>query len=127
MVEVVNNGPEYHDFIRILRSDSRVQDGFIEIVNITKEQQDKYMKKYNDNYIVALYDGEPAGFAGSIEDDIRVCVHPDFHKRGIGKALINELMVRFPTSFAKVKIENESSRALFESCGFEIKYWLMEK
>ena len=127
MVEVVNNGPEYHDFIRILRSDSRVQDGFIEVVNITKEQQDKYMKKYNDNYIVALYDGEPAGFAGSIEDDIRVCVHPDFHKKGIGKALIQELMVRFPSSFAKVKIENEASRALFESCGFEIKYWLMEK
>ena len=120
MVEVVNNGPEYHDFIRILRSDSRVQDGFIEVVNITKEQQDKYMKKYNDNYIVALYDGEPAGFAGSIEDDIRVCVHPDFHKKGIGKALIQELMVRFPSSFAKVKIENEASRALFESCGFII-------
>ena len=126
MVEIVDNGPEYYDFIRILRSDPRVQDEFIEVVNITQEQQNKYMEKYSDNYIVALYDGEPAGFAGSIDSDIRVCVHPDFHKKGIGKALIKELMVRFPDSFAKVKIENEASRALFESCGFKIKYWLME-
>ena len=85
------------------------------------------MSKYSDKYVVALYNGEPAGFAGSLDRDIRVCVHPDYHKKGIGKALIQELMVRFPNSFAKVKIENEASRALFESCGFKVKYWLMEK
>ena len=127
MVEIVDNNVKYYEFTRLLRSDQRVQDGFIENVNITEEQQDKYMQKHIDNYIIALYNGEPAGYAGSIDDDIRVCVHPDFHKKGIGKALIQELMVRFPNSFAKVKIENEASRALFESCGFKVKYWLMEK
>ena len=126
MLEFVKNKEEYFEFIRNLRNNEKVQDGFIEVVNITKEQQNKYMDKYSNNYIVALYNGEPAGFAGSIDNDIRVCVHPDFHKKGIGKALIKELMVRFPDSFAKVKIENEASRALFESCGFKIKYWLME-
>ena len=127
MVEIVDNNPKYFNFVRLLRSDQRVQDGFIENVSITEEQQEKYMQKYSDNYIIALYNGQEAGFAGSIDRDIRVCVHPDFHKKGIGKALIKELMVRFPSSFAKVKIENEASRALFESCGFKVKYWLMEK
>jgi len=130
VVEVVNNGPEYYDFIRKLRSDPRVQHGFIKKrsgTDISSEEQNKYMSKYRDKYIVALYNGEPAGFAGSILRDIRICVHPDFHKKGIGKALIKELMVRFPDSFAKVKIDNEASRALFESCGFEVKYWLMTK
>ena len=130
MVEVVDNSPEYYDFIRVLRSDPRVQAGFIKQrskSDITPEEQNKYMSKYSDKYVVALYNGEPAGFAGSLDRDIRVCVHPDYHKKGIGKALIQELMVRFPNSFAKVKIENEASRALFESCGFKVKYWLMEK
>ena len=127
VVEIVDNNPKYFNFVRLLRSDQRVQDGFIENVSITEEQQEKYMQKYSDNYIIALYNGEAAGFAGSIDKDIRVCVHPDFHKKGIGKALIKELMIRFPDSFAKVKIENEASRALFESCGFTVKYWLMEK
>ena len=127
MIKIVNNDPKYYDFVRLLRSDLRVQDGFIEVVNITKDQQDKYMKKHIDKYIVALYNNEPAGFAGSLDNDIRVCVHPDYQGKGIGKSLIIELMKRFPDSFAKVKIENEASRKLFESCGFEIKYWLMEK
>jgi len=127
MVKVVNNDPKYYDFIRLLRSDPRVQDGFIEVVNITKNQQDKYMRKHRSKYIVALYNDEPAGFAGSLDNDIRVCVHPDYQGKGVGKVLITELMERFPDSFAKVKIENEASRKLFESCGFQIKYWLMER
>ena len=108
-------------------SDPRVQDGFIEVVNITKDQQDKYMKKHIDKYIVALYNNEPAGFAGSLDNDIRVCVHPDYQGKGIGKVLITELMERFPDSFAKVKIENEASIKLFEACGFKKKYYILEK
>lgn len=127
MVKVVNNDPKYYDFIRLLRSDPRVQDGFIEVVDITKDQQRRYMEKHHGQYIVALFDDKPAGFAGSINNDIRVCVHPDYQGKGVGKNLISELMKRFPTSFAKVKIENEASKKLFESCGFRVKYWLMEK
>ena len=127
MIEIVDNDVKYYEFTRLLRSDQRVQDGFIENVNITEEQQNKYMQKYIDNYIIALYNGEPAGYAGSIDNDIRVCVHPDFQKRGVGEALINNLMEKFPNSYAKVKIENSASKSLFEKCGFREKYWLMEK
>ena len=46
---------KYWEFIRTLRSDDRVQEGFIQRVNITKDQQIEYMKKYNDNYYICLY------------------------------------------------------------------------
>ena len=46
---------------------------------------------------------------------------------GVGKFMINEIMKIFPKSYAKVKIENEASLKLFESCGFEKKYYVLEK
>ena len=85
------------------------------------------MQKYNENYILALCDGEPAGYAGSIDGDIRICVQPKFQKKGIGSTLVKEIMRKYPDSFAKVKIENKGSRTLFESCGFTARYLLMEK
>lgn len=127
MIEIVDNTSEYWEFVRTLRNDKRVQGGFIEQVNISREAQSLYMAKYANNYIVALCDGNPAGYAGSINADIRVCVHPDFQKRGIGVKLINEVMDRFPGSYARVKIENEASKALFNKCGFNEKFWILER
>ncbi len=127
MIEVVENTNEYWEFIRTLRNDSRVQPGFIEQVHISREAQSLYMSKNEKYYIVALYDGNPAGYAGSINSDIRVCVHPDFQKLGIGVRLINEIMDRFPGSYARVKIQNEASKALFNKCGFNEKFWIMER
>tara|TARA_Y100000114_G_C11722462_1_gene309214 strand:- start:403 stop:786 length:384 start_codon:yes stop_codon:yes gene_type:complete len=127
VITIVDNESKYWDFIRTLRNDPRVREGFVKLSYITHEQQNEYMEKYNENYLIALIEGEPAGYAGSIENDIRVCVHPDFQKRGVGEALIKSLMERFPNSYAKVKIENSASKSLFEKCGFRKKYWIMEK
>ena len=41
--------------------------------------------------------------------------------------MINKLMKRHPSAFAKVKIENEASMNLFEACGFKKKYYILEK
>lgn len=127
MLEFVNNEQKYWDFIRELRSDDRVQAGFRDQVKITPEQQSAYMAKYNDNYWVCLCDGKPAGYIGEIERDIRIAVHPDYQKRGIGKFLVNNLMQARPESAAVVKIENEASLALFRSCGFKDRYIILEK
>ena len=79
---------EYWEFVRKLRMDGRVIDGFLKTTPITEEQQIKYMTNNSQHYRIALLDGKPAGYVGVIEDDIRVCTHPDFFGMGVGKFMI---------------------------------------
>ncbi len=120
MIQVLPNAPQYHEFIRGLRNDPRVQDGFLEEVAITPSQQEAYMAKHADAYVVALANGSPAGYAGVIDGDIRVCTHPDYQGQGVGRALIAALRARWPHATARVKRSNTASQALFLSCGFQI-------
>ena len=77
------------------------------------------MEKYSDSYRIALFNGEPAGFVGVVDDDIRVCTHPNFQGKGLGKFMNDECMKIWPTSYAKVKLGNTASDKLFLSVGFE--------
>jgi GNAT superfamily N-acetyltransferase len=117
-VRVVDNAPTYWEFIRQLRCDPRVQDAFIERASISPEQQVEYMNRHGGRFVVGLVGDSPAGYAGSIDRDIRVCVHPDFQGLGVGRRLIEALLERFPDSVARIKIQNKASIALFTSCGF---------
>lgn len=119
-MELVRCTTKYWEFVRQLRMDERVIDGFLETTAITEEQQNKYMIGNAHNYRIALVDGKPAGYVGVIEDDIRVCTHPDFQGMGVGKFMINKCMNIWPTAYAKVKHGNEASSKLFLSCGFEM-------
>jgi ribosomal protein S18 acetylase RimI-like enzyme len=85
------------------------------------------MKNHSDLYRIAKVDGNPAGYVGVIEDDIRVCTHPDYQGKGVGKFMINEIMKEEPTAFAKVKMDNEVSIKLFEACGFTKKFYILTK
>ena len=125
--ELVKCKPEYWEFVRELRNDARVIDGFIKTTYITPEMQKEYMKKYWHEYYIGLHYGVPAGYVGVIDDDIRVCVHPEFQNLGLGKFMINEAMKIWPSAFAKVKIGNEASLKLFKSCGFSEKYVILTK
>lgn len=118
-MELVKCTIEYWEFVRLLRTDERVVDGFVENVQITQHQQQSYMEKYSDCYRIALFNGEPAGFVGVVDDDIRVCTHPNFQGNGLGKFMIDECMKIWPTSYAKVKLGNVASDKLFLSIGFE--------
>ena len=126
MIEIVSNEPRYFEFIRTLRNDERVSDGFVEQAVVTREQQVAYMSQHVDHYVVALWDGVPAGYAGSIDGDIRVCTHPDYQGLGLGRALVAEIVARFPGSRAKVKVGNHASLRLFESCGFTAMFVLFD-
>jgi RimJ/RimL family protein N-acetyltransferase len=116
---IVECSKEYWEFVRKLRMDGRVVDGFLETTPITDEQQTKYMTDNSQYYRIALVDGQPAGYVGVINDDIRVCTHPDFWGMGVGKFMIKSAMVIWPTAYAKVKHGNTASDKLFLSCGFE--------
>jgi ribosomal protein S18 acetylase RimI-like enzyme len=126
-MELVKCTKKYWEFVMILRNDDRVQSGFIKSSNITKDMQSAYMMMYSKFYRIALIDGKPAGYVGVIDDDIRVCTHPNYQGQGVGKFMINECMKIWPTAFAKVKMENEASIRLFESCGFTKKFFILTK
>ena len=126
-MKLVSCDKQYWDFVRVLRMDERVLDGFIEKMEITTEQQNAYMTKFSDCFRIALLNNEPVGYFGVIEDDIRICVHPDYQKKGIGKFLVEKCSKIWPNSLAKIKITNESSRKLFESCGYKLEYYLYKK
>lgn len=126
-MELVECTTKYWEFIRILRNDKRVLNGFIKSKYITKDMQIKYMKSNSHLYQIALVNDEPAGYIGVIQDDIRVCTHPDYQGKGIGKFMINRGMAIWPTAFAKIKIENTTSVKLFEACGFTKKFYILTK
>ena len=126
-MELVKCIKEYWEFVRTLRNDERVVSGFVKSLHITKEMQTNYMKENSHFYRIGLLNGEPAGYVRVIEDDIRVCIHPDYQGKGIGKFMINEIMNEEPTAFAKVKMDNEASIKLFEACGFTKKFYIFTK
>jgi ribosomal protein S18 acetylase RimI-like enzyme len=126
-MELVRNNRRYWDFIRKLRNMKNVKEGFIQQEYITEMQHAEHMIIYNNNYWVCLSDGETAGYVGVIDDDIRVATHPAFQERGVGTFMINEVMKIFPDASAKVKIDNKASLKLFEKCGFEKRFYLLEK
>ena len=66
--KLVNCIEKYWDFVRVLRNTNI---GFVEQVNITSEQQNKYMAKHSDNYKICLVNNVPAGFIGIVDNDIR--------------------------------------------------------
>ena len=127
MKKIVANKDIYWDFIRDLRNHPDVKEGFVKQNHISREEHIRFMSKHGVQYFICLVDDEPAGFVGVIDNDIRVATHPKFQGVGVGKFMVNELMRLFPKSHAKVKINNEASLKLFESCGFKKKYYILEK
>jgi len=53
-MELIECNKEYWEFVRTLRNNDQVQDGFIETIEITSEMQNAYMNKYSDCYRIAL-------------------------------------------------------------------------
>ncbi len=126
-IKLVDCSQEYWEFVRLLRMDDRVIEGFIKSEAITPNDQIKYMEKYSDNYRVVIFNDKPAGYVGVIDNDIRICTHPDFQRKNLGRFMINEALKIWPNAFAKIKLNNQVSIDFFESCGFKKKYYILEK
>ena len=126
-MELVKNKYVYWDFIRKLRNLDGVREGFIEQEIISEEDHERYMKKNSNYFYICLDKSIPIGYIGIIENDIRVATHPDHQGKGVASFMVNEIMKINKKAVAKVKIDNMASLKLFERCGFEKKYYLLEK
>ena len=127
MYSLERNKREYWEFIRDLRNDHRVKAGFVQQGHISEDEHYVYMQSYAANYYICLDKSIPVGYIGIISSDIRVATHPEHQEKGVAKFMVNEIMTMHPNAAAKVKVENEASLKLFESCGFAKKYFILEK
>jgi GNAT superfamily N-acetyltransferase len=126
-MELVECTQKYWQFVRHLRTDPRNTRGFICNKKITAGQQVRYMTKYAECYRIALLNGAAVGYVGVIDNDIRVCVHPDHHRQGVGRFLVAEVKKIWPDATAKIKVDNEASFRLFASCGFVPEYFILNQ
>jgi len=126
-MELTPNKKMYWEFVRALRNMDGVRQGFVEQKNISKENHEEYMLVYGKCFYICIVNNTPTGYIGIINNDIRVATHPDYQGQGVGKFMINEIMKNNPHAFAKVKLENNASLRLFESCGFKKMYYILER
>jgi RimJ/RimL family protein N-acetyltransferase len=124
---LIKNNPDYWEFIRNIRNDSRIKIGFIRQRHICKAEHIDFMRGNGHYFYICLDKAQPVGYIGVINRDIRVATHPDHQGKGVAKFMVSELMKLHPDAFARVKVGNEASLRLFESCGFEKKYFILEK
>lgn len=108
-----------------------------DLVPRTPAEQEAWLREHSGAYpaIVAVEGGEVIGFAAlspfrdrpayatTVEDS--VYVRADWQGRGVGKALLRELLRLaaahgFHAVIARIGGHNEASIALHRSCGFEI-------
>lgn len=79
-------------------------------------------------WLVALESDRVAGYVGSQTvmdetDMMNVAVHPDFRRRGIAEALVNELVINLKEKGSRcltleVRAANDPAIALYEKLGF---------
>jgi len=127
MYTLVKNNSNYWDFILNLRNDPRVKKGFVQQKTISRQDHSVYMQSFGDSFYICLDNDKPIGYIGVISNDIRVATHPDYQGKGVAKFMVCEIMKEHPNAFAKVKMDNEASLRLFESCGFKRKFYILEK
>ena len=75
---------------RVLEIRNLTRQSFINSSLITYEDHLKFMEKNHENYIVAIVIGEVVGFAGVVENDVRVAVDPRHQKNGNRKKTVTK-------------------------------------
>jgi len=125
-MELVDCEKKYWPFLLRLRNDLR--SNFIEQDTITEHIHECFMSLNHGSYKVCLgSSSEPVGFIGCVNGDIRIAVDPKGQNKGAGKFMLENFVIEDESAFAKIKVDNQASLNLFESCGFKKKYYILEK
>jgi RimJ/RimL family protein N-acetyltransferase len=124
-LKLVNCDQKYWKNIWEIRNFDK--EGFVDQKEILLEDHFKFMEKHHWNYKICLKDDQFVGFIGFVNNDLRIAVSKNNKRQGIGKFILNEFCKNFEINEAKVKITNEASQKLFESCGFKKQFYIYTK
>lgn len=98
------------------------------------ETHKEYMsKKYKYYYICWYNEDYPKGFLSKVgwvgvdDNDIRLAVHPDFKRKGVGEYMVKQIIKLFPKAKAKVSVDNQPSYELFRKLGFYDEFVILGK
>lgn len=119
-LKLIDNNPQYYEFIRKLRNDIRLNIGFIDKTFITEEMQKKYMKNHSNEYFICLRENVPVGYIGVVDKDLRLCVKYEEQKNGIASFMLKELMKKNIKFDVRVLPNNIASLNMFKKNGFKI-------
>ena len=125
LVECSNLPGDHWYSILHIRNENRHGFGNDDLIHIAAHY--RYMFDNFKNYLLCVEDGNVIGFIGHVNNDIRIATRKSHQNKGVGKFMGEGFMRKFPDSFAKVKIDNEASRKLFERCGFKKKYYVLQR
>jgi len=124
-MELVDCDRKYWSFLLYLRNTLR--SNFIEQDTITEHIHECFMSRNHGSYKVCLGStSEPLGFIGCVNGDIRIAVDPKEQGEGVGKFMLENFIIEDQSAFAKIKVDNQASLNLFESCGYKKKYYILE-
>jgi GNAT superfamily N-acetyltransferase len=116
---LVKNEYKYFEFIRTLRNDKKLLDGFIDKTYITPEMQTEYMKKHEKEYYICLNGDIPIGFIGVVNNDLRLAVDTNWQRKGVGTFMLQEISKIIPNYEVRVLPNNKASLGMFKSNGFK--------
>ena len=122
-MELINCEEKYWDFVRLLRTDKRIIENFINQKTISSKDQKIYMKTNAKFFRICIYNNKPVGYIGLIgdaKDEVTLCVSPEYNKMGFGSFMLKELINLYQKNiWAKVKLNNTPSSKLFINIGFK--------
>lgn len=123
-IETVSDNNIYREFIRQLRNNPKLKKSFITQENITKEQQEKYMNRYGNDFYVCIDDDIIYGFIGVVDNDLKIAVIPECQRSGIGEFMILEVFPRYKNCKIKVRKNNKKGINFFNK--LELEYTLVD-
>jgi len=129
VLSIVNNSPDYWEFIRSLRNDKQARENSMNHHIITFDEHANYMKKFQDRYYVCIENNKPIGYVGrNPQGYISIAVLSEARGKGIAKYMLQYLRQKLKENNlqAIVSLTNERSIRLFETCGFVKKYYIFE-
>lgn len=126
-LKIVESISEYWQFIREVRFHPRNICGFVHNDPITIEQQNKYMRKYSSGYWICVSEKIPVGFIGVVLEDLRIGVHPDYQRKGVGTFMMNFLIQKGINFNIRVKVDNAGSLKFFSKLGFIPEFYTLKK